>query len=489
VKKLLKALGLVLLLLMGVLLVRALLFTPEESVKVDLFSVVVNEAQITAHMVEAIRFKTVSTGDADTQDYVPFPKFVEWVANTYPGIQQAMELTMFGQYTMLYKWQGEQASLKPVLLTAHYDVVPVVPGSEDNWQHPPFSGAIADGYVWGRGTLDDKSAVVVMLEAATQLIDEGFVPQRTIYFSFSHDEEVGGPNGAANVVRYFKSNNVQLAWSLDEGSFLSSDMLPGFDKPIASINVAEKGSLTLEIVASSAGGHSSLPEAEVSVDILAQALVRLRQHPLPGEIEGIAAEMFETVAKEGSFIARFLMANKWLFGGMMNTQLSKNSYSNALIRTTTAPTMLRAGIKSNVIPPSASATVNFRLHPRDTPDSVLAHVVAAIDDDRVAVQLKNDGMYTLASSVSSRDSEGYKAIAHVARQIFGDIIVVPGLTIAGTDSKHYLKVADDSYRFQYMMLTKEDSAGFHGTNERISIENLVQATQAYYLLMKQAMGE
>ena len=328
-----------------------------------------------------------------------------------------------------------------------------------------------------------------MLEASTQLIKEGFVPQRTVYFSFSHDEEVGGPDGAANVVKYLKSNGVQLAWSLDEGSFLSSDMLPGFDKPIASINVAEKGSVTLELTANSAGGHSSLPEAEVSVDILAQALVRLRQHPLPGEIEGIAAEMFETVAKEGSFTARFFMANRWLFGGMMNAQLSKNSFSNALIRTTTAPTMLRAGIKSNVIPPTASATVNFRLHPRDTPESVLAHVGAAIDDDRVEVKLKNDGMYTLASGVSSRGSEGYKTIAGVARRVFGDIIVVPGLTIAGTDSKHYSKVADDSYRFQYMMLTKVDSVGFHGTNERISIENLVQATQAYYLLLKQGTGK
>ena len=488
-KKALKALGVVLLALLGVLLVRTFLFTADESAKADPFFVAVDEAQVTAHMAEAIRFKTISTGNIETQDYAPFSEFVTWVANTYPSVHEVMDLNMFGEHTMLYQWQGKQSSLKPVLLTAHYDVVPVVPGSEDKWEYPPFSAAIADGYVWGRGTLDDKSAVVVMLEAATQLIEEGFVPQRTIYFSFSHDEEVGGPNGAANVVRYLESNSVRLAWSLDEGSFLSSDMLPGFDKPIASINVAEKGSVTLKLTANGAGGHSSMPEAEVSVDILAQALVKLRKHPLPGEIEGIAAEMFETVAKEGSFSARFFMANKWLFGGMMNTQLSKNSFSNALIRTTTAPTMLRAGIKSNVIPPTASATVNFRLHPRDTPESVLAHVVGAIDDDRVEVKLKNDGMYTLASGVSSRDSEGYKTIADVARKIFGDIIVVPGLTIAGTDSKHYSKVADDSYRFQYMMLTKEDSSGFHGTNERISIDNLVRATQAYYLLMKQGTGE
>ena len=151
-RKALSALGIVLLVLLAVLLIRTLLFTADQSIEADPFSVAVDEAQITAHMVEAIRFKTISTGNVDTQDYSPFSEFVEWVANTYPAVQEAMDLNLFGEHTMLYKWQGAQASLKPVLLTAHYDVVPVVPGSENNWQHPPFSGAIADGYVWGRGT-------------------------------------------------------------------------------------------------------------------------------------------------------------------------------------------------------------------------------------------------------------------------------------------------------------------------------------------------
>ena len=488
-KKILALLGVALVMLVAVVLVRALLFTSHHSVPIESASVAVDEAQITAHLVEAIRFRTISTGNPETQSYDAFPRFTEWVKQTYPQMQTTMELQMFGEHTMLYKWQGANPSLKPILLTSHYDVVPVVPGSENNWEHPPFSGDIADGYVWGRGALDDKSAVVVMLEAATKLIQEGFVPQRTIYFSFGHDEEVGGPNGAANVVKHLKATGVQLAWTIDEGSFVSKDVVPGFNKPIASINVAEKGSVTLELIASSAGGHSSLPAAEVSVDILAQALVSLRKHPIPGDIEGVSAEMFDSIARQGSFAVKLFVANQWLFGDLMNRQLSKNSYTNALIRTTTAPTMLRAGIKSNVIPPTANATVNFRLHPRDTPESVVAHVVAAIDDARVEVRLQQEGMSTLASGVSSRESAGYKTIAKVAKMIFGDIIVVPGITVGGTDSKYYSQVADDSYRFQFMLVGQEDTAGFHGTNERVAISNLVKATQAYYLLMKLGASE
>ena len=231
-----------------------------------------------------------------------------------------------------------------------------------------------------------------------------------------------------------------------------------------------------------------MPERELAVDILARALVNLRKHPIPGGLEGVSAETFDGLARYGPFALRLLVANRWLFGSILERQLSGNAQTNALLRTTTAPTLLKAGVKTNVISPTATATVNFRLHPRDTPEAIKAHVVAAIDDERVEVDFRGDGISALASGVSSTDSDGYKVIAKVARQVFGDIVVVPGLTMGGTDSKYYSQVADDSYRFQYMMVGPEDVAGFHGTNERVSIDNLVRGTSGYYLLMKQAAG-
>jgi len=180
----------------GLILVRTLMFTPGASNSETLVSIPVDEELVTAHMSEAIRFKTVSVAVEQTPDYEPFSDFVSWVKATYPEVQQHLQLTMIADHTMLYHWRGSNAELKPILLTAHYDTVPVVPGSEGDWTHPPFAGVVANDHVWGRGALDDKSGVIVMLEATTMLLQQGFSPGRTVYFSFSHDEERGGITGA-----------------------------------------------------------------------------------------------------------------------------------------------------------------------------------------------------------------------------------------------------------------------------------------------------
>jgi carboxypeptidase PM20D1 len=488
-KKIIALAGLALILLAAVVLIRTLLFSTGDGPGVPLVAVDVDEASITAHMSQAIQFRTISTGDPTTQDFTAFKAFTQWVTATYPELSAVIPLEIIAEHTLLYRWQGSNPDLKPILLTAHYDVVPVAPGTEANWTHPPFAGVVTDGYVWGRGALDNKNGVIVMLEAVTKLVKEGFVPERTLYLSFGHDEEIGGVSGAKSVADLLQSQGVQLAWTIDEGSSIATGLFPGFETPVAMINVAEKGSMTLDITANGPGGHSSIPAAEVPIDILAQALVKLRKRPVPGGLDGVTIETLEGIARRGPYALRVLVANRWLFGGFLEKQLTANSFTDAMTRTTTAPTLLRAGIKTNVISPTATATVNFRLHPRDTPESVKAHVVAAIDDERIDVKFRGEGMSSLASPVSSRDSQGYQTIAKVARQVFGDLIIVPGLTVGGTDSKHYNRVADDSYRFQYMLISPQDIAGLHGTNERITIDNLVKGTRGYYLLMKEAAGE
>lgn len=486
--KLFKAGAASILLLIGILVFNTLRFAPVQGEPVPRVQVPVDAQQITTHMAQAIRIPTIATGDDATQEYDSFREFIAWAQQTYPLVYASMSLQMIAQHTILLRWQGSNSTLKPILLTGHYDVVPVVAGSEGQWQYSPFGGDVADGYVWGRGALDDKSGVIVMYEAATLLLQQGFQPERTVYFSFGHDEETGGRVGAAGVADYLKAQDVQLAWTIDEGSFVVEDILPGVDKAVASINVAEKGSVTLELVANGPGGHSSMPEAELATDILAQALVNLRQHPLPGGLEGLSAESFDIMGRHLPFGPRLLMANRWLFGPLLESQLSKDARLDALMRTTTAPTLLRAGIKSNVIPPAATAIVNFRLHPRDTAEGVVAHVVAAINDERVTVRITGDGMSSPPSGISSRDSEGYRTISRVIRQIYGDVVVTPGMTAGGTDSKHYGKVSDDTYRINLMKITPADVSGFHGKNERIAIDNLVTGTGAYYQLIKEAAG-
>ncbi len=167
--------------------------------------------------------------------------------------------------------------------------------------------------------------------------------------------------------------------------------------------------------------------------------------------------------------------------------MAKSGGMNAMLRTTTAPTILSAGIKTNVIPTTATASINFRIHPRDTVESVIEHVRSAIADDRVEINAQEPHRRS-PSRVSSAESAGFRAIVKATRQIYGDVLIVPGITIGGTDTKHYGKVADNSYRFHPMVVGPEDIPSVHGTNERISIENLVKGTGAYYLLLKEAAG-
>ncbi len=475
-KILMVLLGLVVL-LTGVVVVRTMLHQPEVLEPVDRQTIALDEDLIAQHLGEAIRFRTVSHQRAEDFEPEVFEAFIGWVKQTYPEVNEAMELVRLGGYTLLYRWDGTDTGLQPILLTGHYDVVPVIPGSEDRWQHPPFGGEIADGIVWGRGALDDKSGVIAQLDAATHLVQSGFAPKRTVYFSFGHDEELGGGEGAANVARYLKDQSVQLAWSLDEGSFVGDGMMPGVEPLMATINVAEKGSVTLDIVAKAAGGHSSTPPRQTAVGILAQAITALEANPVPGGLSGLSEELFDTASRYMPFGSRLFFANRWLFGWAIEARLSEMPLGNAMLRTTTAPTMLSGSVKVNVLPIEAVATVNFRIHPRDTVESVVEHVKSVVENENVEVRLRGSGRP--ASAVSSWESAGYGVIERAIREIYGEVVVTPGVMVAGSDSRHYGKVADDAYRFNPMVVRLDDLTGFHGTDEKIGVANLAQGTRTY----------
>jgi carboxypeptidase PM20D1 len=482
----LQALGCGLILLIVVLVGRALMLTPPLVSAAPILEIDVDGETVARHLSESIRFETISRQAPQTLDPAMFEGFIEWALRAYPEVHQKLELERVGTYSLLYTWAGSDPALAPILLTGHYDVVPVLPGSEGDWAHPPFEGKIADGYVWGRGALDDKSAVVTMYEAATRLLVQGFAPRRTIYFAFDHDEELGGHEGAGAVTKLLQSRGIELDWTLDEGSFFIQGLLPGIEAPIASINVAEKGYVTFEIVARGEGGHSSLPPPHTAVGTLASAIVKIEDHPLPGGIEGLMAEGLDAIAPHAPFTYRIVLANRWLFDPLLEMALSGAGAASAMLRTTTAATMLSASVKENVLPIEAIATVNFRLHPRDTAEDVAAHLKKVIQDDEI--EIRQTGMSSAASSVSSTQSEGFQDIAAAARDVVGSAIVMPGLTVGGTDSRHFSQTARDAYRFNPMVVTRDDISGFHGTNERISIENLELATRFYLRLIQRSAG-
>jgi carboxypeptidase PM20D1 len=442
--------------------------------------ILIDEIRAIENLAESIKFQTISYQEKEKFPQEEFNYFIEWAAKTYPEFHQALTLEKLG-HSLLFKWKGSDVTLSPILFEGHYDVVPIIPGTEDLWDEMPFSGTISNNRIWGRGALDDKSGVIGLMEAATYLIKNNFQPTRTVYFGFGHDEEIGG-GGAALITEKLREQGIQLHWSLGEGSFVNRGFFPGVDKLIAPINVAEKGIMNLLIVAKADGGHSSTPPSRTAVTLLAEALMKLEKEPLPGSLEGLSAVMFDEVSKHMPFSYRFLFANRWLFGSIIESQMSSSPVINAMIRTTTAPTMLNGSIKSNVLPIEASALINFRLHPRDTIESVTDHVRRIVGSEDVEVRLLG-GME--ASGISSWNSPGFEIVATSLNKVYGDVISVPGLMIAASDTRHYSKIADNSFRFNPFSIVPEDMTGFHGTNESIDIDSFVAGIKTYVEIIRE----
>jgi carboxypeptidase PM20D1 len=373
-----------------------------------------------------------------------------------------------------------------LVLLAHQDVVPVEPGTETSWEHPPFSGAIVDGHVWGRGALDNKVNLIALLEAAEHLLAEGFRPRRTALFAFGHDEELGGPEGAAAVAALFQERGIRPALVLDEGGSVVEPMVPGVAEPLALVGIAEKGYLSAELTVEVPGGHSSAPPRETSIGVLADAIDRLEGKPLPSRLTPPARALFDAVAPELSLGPRLVLANLWLFEPVLIRLLESRAEVAALVRTTTAPTIFEAGMKDNVIPARARAVVNFRILPGESIESVLEHVRRTVADPRVKVSLLPKRREP--STTSRVHSPHYALLSRTIRKVFPGAIVAPYLILGGTDARHFHPTSEDVYRFMPFLLSERDLEGIHGTDERVSIDALSKAVRFYLQLLGDAEG-
>jgi carboxypeptidase PM20D1 len=453
--------------LLAVVIVRTVRFTPR-SVSVSPAERMQPLPGAVERLAAAIRIPTISHGDSLRRDTAAFRTFRDALAASFPRTHAQLPREIIGNDALLFTWAGTDPSLPPVLLMGHMDVVPVEPGTESRWTHAPFSGAIDSGFVWGRGTLDDKSTVLGILEACEALITEGFQPRRTILLAFGADEEEGGTRGAAVTAKLLQARGVKPYFVLDEGGMVVKDVFPGIESPIAVIGIAEKGYVTLELTARGEGGHSSIPPATTAAGILAKAITRLEANPFRGEIRGATANLFDALGREMPFPMRAMFANRWLFDPLLEWRLSSMPRTNATIRTTTAVTMLEGSPKDNVLPSRARAAVNFRILPGDSVAGVIAHVKRTIDDDRVDVRPK--GIEVEASPVSPVDGPAWAIVERSIRQIYTDAIIAPYLVIAATDSRYYRDLTPNVYRFAALRAHASDAGRAHGTNERVSVQ-------------------
>ncbi|HMQ60453.1 MAG TPA: M20 family peptidase [Flavilitoribacter sp.] len=424
----------------------------------------------------AVRFETVSF--EDHMDTLPFLNLDTFLQTAFPKMFERMERIDVASPSILLKWAGAKPMLPPVLLMGHLDVVPAEKETIDDWAEGPFSGKLGDGFVWGRGTLDDKLNVMGLLESANTLLEQDYQPERTLYFSFGHDEELGGRNGAAKIADYFKDQGIRFEYVLDEGLLILDGALPGLSRPLAMIGTSEKGEATLKLeVKLDEGGHSSMPPAETAIGVLSEALNRLHENPCPARLDGPTLELLQHAGPETSPFFRALFANTWLTKGMLIRQFSQSASSNAVVRTTTAPTIVHAGVKSNVLPSTGYAMVNFRIIPGETPESVADYVEKTIREPRIAVSIMPGAVPP--SPVSPTNTFGFQAIEKTIRQIFPEAVVSPALVIAQTDSRHFTGLSDAVYRFTPVRLTKADLSRIHGINERISVDGYKDLLRFY----------
>ncbi len=462
--------------LIAIVLVRTVRFKPREQAAVPYTDVEIDVVKAALDLSEMIRCKTVSHADPSLDDDSEFLKFELLLPKLYPHVFWTCKYERLNSRALMFHWKGS-TNAAPVVLMAHFDVVSA---NEDEWSKPAFEGIIEDGEIWGRGALDTKSTLLSILASAEARMAEGFTPKRDIYFCFGGDEEVLG-GGAPSIVHELKKRGIEPCFVLDEGGAIVDNVFPGVKKRCALIGIGEKGNWNLKLKAVAKGGHASAPPADSPVDILAYACRRIHDNPFKFRITKPAKEMFCNLAPHSTFLYRMIFSNLWLFKPVLDLITKKQGGElNALVRTTVAFTMTEGSSGANVLPSEASLTMNVRILEGDTRETSLARIKKIVNNDSIEyLPLAGSD----PSKTSPTDSISYRALERAIKQSYPDVLVSPYLMIAGSDSRHYLRICDNVYRFSGMYLSAEERGMIHGKDERISVEKLADTIKFYYRLM------
>jgi carboxypeptidase PM20D1 len=479
IKRIFITFGVLLVGLIAVLLFNTFRFNPaSESSKP---SIAINKYDTAAlHLSQALQIKTVSFGDTLPIDTAEFIKFRTFMETTYPLMHQKLEKKSFNLFSYVFTWKGKDTTLAPYVLMAHTDVVPVEAIAESKWSYPSFSGTIDKDTIWGRGAVDDKGSAIAIMEAVELSLQENIQPNRTIYLCFGHDEEISGKRGAAIFSKWFDSSNIKPALVLDEGGMVDTEKFKATGRPVAVVGTGEKGYTNIDLTVEIPGGHSSTPMKETAIDILNQAIVKVRAKQMPALIAPPVQDLLNRTGAGESFFTKMVMANMWLFKGSVIKRMEASNQTNAMVHTTLVPTIVKAGIKDNVIPSIAKATFNSRILPGQTSDDVVAFVKKAINDERVIVKKQTISLFE-ASATTSADHPTFKKIEGLTQQVLPNVLVSPYLVVGATDSRYFRPFSESVLNFSPM----QDVKGFHGIDERLGKEDLNRMITFYKLFIQE----
>jgi len=400
-----------------------------------------------------------------------FQAFQRLLTVSYPALHGVCSREAFDEFGVILTWRGSRQEMKPGILLAHYDVVGVDPESRDLWTHAPFAGEISDGYVWGRGTLDDKGIMIALLEAAEELASSGYQPERTLYFAFGGDEETTGQRGAARIAALFQERGIEAEFVLDEGSIVSVGMLPAVKAPIALVGISEKGYADVVVQAQGDGGHASMPPSHTAAGKVARAVSLLEKRPFPARIDFSVRSFLRALAPHVPPMLRAVFLFPRFWSPLLKVVFSRNPQTSALIRTTQACTKLEGSPASNVLPVLARAVVNVRIRPGESVEGVLSRMRKVVREAGVKVALEHAHNASEPVGESDIQNRTFHVIAESIRNVFPEAVVAPFPVTVTTDSKHYRHVTKNIYRFVPLVLDSSELGRIHGVDERISITN------------------
>lgn len=450
-------------------LIKAKKFVPEERVNEPYPAERVDLERYSKNLSDAIKIKTISNVDESKVDWAAFDELHALFEERYPLIHKTLKKEVVGKASLLYTWEGKNPDLDPIALLGHQDVVPVSAGTEQDWEHEPFSGDVADGYIWGRGAVDMKNHVVGVLEAVETLLEDGFVPERTVLLCFGHNEEVvaSPDNGAKKISDLLESRGVRLDSVLDEGGAILPIKVPGIiDKNLAGIGIAEKGYCDYRISLTAKGGHSSTPPNHTALGKMADVIKDIENNQFKSEITSIVDGLLDKVGRNTSFLARNVLCNAKYLKPVLKVVMSNIPQAASFVRTTTAVTMAEGSPQANVLPQKASVAVNFRVMPGQTIADVKTHLQKVIKNKNVEIELIGGQE---PSNISPTDSRTFKAIEEICFRMNNKNVAAPYLVMGGTDARNYQNICDNVYRYSPFMLDPKLLGTMHGTNERIEI--------------------
>lgn len=463
--------------LLAVLLYRAARFTPVPTEDGPAAPAACDAEAAGKHLGAMLSCRTVSNRDESLVDWPEFDRFVALLSEMYPAAMEKLHFERAGKTGLIYRWQGESREA-PVVLMAHYDVVPA---KAEEWSFDPFCGEVREGVVLGRGALDTKSTLCAIFEAVNKLCAEGYTPKRDFYLCFSGSEEIAG-EGAYAIVDKLQKDGVKPCLTVDEGGAIVTGVFPGVKEPCAVVGISEKGQMAIRLSVKSGAGHASAPPKNDAFSQLARAIAALEKHPFKPRMTEAAYRLFTTLGRHSGFALRLVFGNLWLFRPLL-LKLARmlGNDVNALLRTTCVFTMAGGSEASNVLPSEAWATCDVRILNGSTSEDVIAHFRKVIRNDNVIIE----PIFTVEPSpVSPVDCPEWQAVSRAIRHTWPDALVSPYLMTARSDSSVYTAICDHVYRFAPMKLSKEERATIHGVDECIPAEKVAQAACFYERLIR-----